>query len=286
MKNSKTRHIHKCVFPAAGYGTRFLPVTKSSPKEMLPIINKPLIHYGVEEAYQAGMRDMMFIVGRNKEAIVNYFDINVELEERIRGTKTEDRLTELRALLQNCVFSYIRQGEIRGLGHAILMARHHMEKQAFAVCLADDLCLNADPTKGGVLSEMCALYEQHRCTILAAAEVPQQEVSQYGIIDAKPLGEDLFEARALVEKPPAQDAPSNLAIIGRYILSPSVFEYLAQTKTGAGGEVQLTDALAEQVQHERMLVYKIKQYHFDCGDLGKYAKAIRYVSQLRGLSTA
>ena len=284
MNNSKTQQVYKCVFPAAGYGTRFLPVTKSSPKEMLPIINKPLIHYGVEEAYQANIRDMMFIIGRNKEAIVNYFDINVELEERIKGTTTEGRLTELRALLQNCIFSYIRQGEIKGLGHAILTARHHTDHQPFAVCLADDLCLSAGPEGGGVLAKMCALYEEHRCTILAAAEVPQHDVSKYGIIDARPLGEGLFEAKALVEKPSAADAPSRLAIIGRYILTPNVFDYLARIKSGAGGEIQLTDALAQQVQHERMLVYKIKEHHFDCGDLAKYAAAIRYVSQLNGLS--
>ena len=291
MNKKQHSGIFKCLFPAAGYGTRFLPVTKSSPKEMLPIIDKPLIHYGVEEAYTAGIRDMMFIVGRNKESIVNYFDINVELENHIKGGKVEWRLNEIRNLLQNCIFSYIRQGEIKGLGHAILTARHYVESHAFAVCLADDLFFGGGTVSENkskrnevrVLAEMVKLYEKHRCTILATAEVPAEDISKYGIIDGEPIDEDLIDVRSLVEKPDADKAPSNLAIIGRYILVPTIFDYLKKLKVGAGGEIQLTDALIEQNRNERILAYKVREPHFDCGDPGKYANAIQYARKIRNL---
>jgi len=267
--------IHKCVFPAAGYGTRFLPVTKSNPKEMLPILNKPLIHYGVAESYEADINDMMFIVGRNKEAIVNYFDINFELENQIKGTSKEELLTEIRSLLKNCSFSYVRQGEIKGLGHAILTVRHQVENAPFAVLLSDDLCMT-EKSKG-VLHQMHQVYQQEKCTILAIEEVPLELVSRYGIVQADEIDKNLYEIKSMVEKPSLDEAPSQFAIIGRYILMPSIFSYLSKTKEDAQGEYQLTDALAEQAKHERVLGLKIDAKRFDCGNIAGFAAATSYV---------
>ena len=270
-----SNRIHKCVFPAAGYGTRFLPITKSSPKEMLPILNKPLIHYGVAESYEADIKDMMFIVGRNKEAIVNYFDINFELENQIKGTSKEELLTEIRSLLKSCSFSYVRQGEIRGLGHAILTVRHQVENAPFAVLLSDDLCI-AEKNKG-VLHQMHQLYQQEKCTILAIEEVPLELVSRYGIIKANQIDDNLYEIKSMVEKPSLEEAPSQFAIMGRYILTPDIFSYLAKTREDAQGEHQLTDALAEQAKHERVLGLKVEAKRFDCGNIAGFAAATSYV---------
>lgn len=267
--------IHKCIFPAAGYGTRFLPITKSSPKEMLPILNKPLIHYGVAESFEAGIKDMMFVVGRNKEAIVNYFDISFELEDHIKGTSKEELLTEIRTLLKSSSFSYVRQGEIRGLGHAIRTVQHQVGNAPFAVLLSDDLCI-AEENKG-VLHQMHKVYQQEKCTILAIEEVPLELVSRYGIVNAKQIDDSLFEIRSMVEKPSLDEAPSQLAIIGRYILMPSIFSYLANIKEDSQGEYQLTDALAEQAKQERVLGLKVKTKRFDCGNIAGFAAATSYV---------
>ena len=267
--------IHKCIFPAAGYGTRFLPVTKSSPKEMLPIVNKPLIHYGVAESYEADIKDIMFIVGRNKESIVNYFDINFELENHIKGTQKEDQLSDLRELLKNCAFSYIRQGEIKGLGHAILTAHHHVENMPFAVILSDDLCLA--PQGKGVLHQMHEIYKQEKCTIIALQEVLPAETSHYGIVDAQQIDDRLYEIKSMIEKPSPEKAPSQLAIIGRYILVPSIFSYLQKIKPGSNKEYQITDALAEQAKHERVIGLKINATHFDCGNIEGFVQATSYV---------
>ena len=283
--SQQTEPIRQCIFPAAGYGTRFLPVTKSSPKEMLPIINKPLIHYGVEEAYAAGMRNILMIVGRNKEAIVDYFDVNYELEQRIRGTPKEKRLESLRKILRNCVLSYTRQHEMKGLGDAVLTARYHLSDQPFAVCLADDLCLMQQPNlsieQHGVLSQMQQLYAEHRCSIIAVHEVPQEQVSDYGVVIGKSIGDGLWEVEDLIEKPDPQDVDSNLAVVGRYILTPRIFEYLEKAEIGVGGEVQLTDSLRSLARSERMLAYKIRAKHFDCGNIHQYVDAIAYVNKIR-----
>lgn len=266
--------IRKCIFPAAGYGTRFLPITKSSPKEMLPILNKPLIHYGVAESYEAGIKDMMFIVGRNKEAIVNYFDISFELENHIKGTDKENHLKEVRDLLKNCSFSYVRQGEMQGLGHAILTVHHQVESAPFAVLLSDDLCL-AENGKGA-LHQMYEVYQQEKCTILAIEEVPLEMVSRYGIVDANQIDDGLYKIKSMVEKPSPAEAPSRLAIIGRYILMPSIFSYLKDIKKDSRGEYQLTDALKEQVKKERVLGLKVKTKRFDCGNIEGFVAATSY----------
>ena len=275
-----TEKIHKCIFPAAGYGTRFLPVTKSMPKEMLPLVDKPLIHYGVDESYQAGMNDITFIVGRNKEAIVNYFDINFELETRIKGTNKEEMLKGIRNLLDKCAFSYIRQREINGLGSAILCARYHIERRPFAVLLADDLCF-APPGKE-VLSQMQEIYTQEKCTILAVTEIDIEQSSNYGIVEVSPKGDNLFKVTNMVEKPKPQDAPSNLAIIGRYVLMPSIFDYLEKQPLGKDNELQITDALAQQAQDEQVLAYKIEADRFDCGSHKGFKEALLYLFEQQG----
>lgn len=270
-----TNRIYKCIFPAAGYGTRFLPVTKSSPKEMLPIVNKPLIHYGADESYEAGIKDMTFIVGRNKESLVNYFDVNIELEYHIRGTAKEEHILDLNELLRNCAFSYVRQGDISGLGQAILAARHHVEKMPFAVLLSDDFCI---ANKGhGVLHQMHRVYKQERCTILAIQEVPYKETARYGIVEAVQRKDGIYEIKSMVEKPAPEEAPSQLAIIGRYILMPSIFSYLDKIKPARNNEYQLTDALAEQTKYERVLGLKIDAERFDCGNLEGFVKANMHV---------
>lgn len=266
--------IRKCVFPAAGFGTRFLPVTKSMPKEMLPLLGKPLIHYGVEESYKAGMNDITFIVGRNKEAIVNYFDVNFELEARIKDTPKEKLLQPIRTLLDKCSFSYMRQREIRGLGNAILCAKCHIEQNPFAVLLADDLCF-ADPGKE-VLSRMQEIYAQEKCTILAVTEINPVQSWNYGIIDGSPIADNLFEVKGMVEKPRPEDAPSNLAIIGRYILMPSIFNYLERIPLGKDNELQITDALAEQLKDDKILAYKVEAKRFDCGSHEGFKQALLY----------
>ena len=267
--------IHKCIFPAAGYGTRFLPVTKSSPKEMLPIVNKPLIHYGADESYKAGIKDMTFIIGRNKESIVNYFDMNVELEYHIKGTEKERRIGGINELLNECSFSYVRQREISGLGSAILAARHHVEKMPFAVLLADDLLIGAE--KPNVLDQMHEIYKRERCTVLALQEVPPEETSHYGIVEAQKREDGIYDIKSMVEKPSSAEAPSHLAIIGRYILMPSIFDYLEQVKPSKNDEYQLTDALAKQTMKERVLGLKINALRFDCGSLAGFVAANEYV---------
>jgi len=236
--------IRKCLFPVAGYGTRFLPATKSMPKEMMPVVNKPLVQYGVEEAFQAGMTDMAFVTGRGKRAIPDHFDISYELEAQIAGTDKEDRLTDIRHLIQNCTFTYTRQKQMLGLGHAILTGETLIGDQPFGVVLADDLCITEDGD--GVLAQMVQLYKQFRCSIVAIEEVPASETDKYGIIQGEEVRDDIYRVENMVEKPAPGDAPSNLAIIGRYILTPDIFELLRETPVGKGGEIQLTDALMRQ----------------------------------------
>lgn len=261
--------IKKCLFPAAGYGTRFLPATKAMPKEMLPILAKPLIQYGVEEAFEAGITDMCFVTGRGKRALEDHFDISFELESQIRGTNKEGLLTGITNLIDKCTFSYTRQKKMLGLGHAILCGYPLIGNEPFAVLLADDLCDNSP----GVLSQMKSLYEEHNCSIIAVMEIDAKDSDKYGIISAKDLGGGLYEVSDMVEKPSSQEAPSNLAVIGRYILTPFIFEILQHTRPGKNGEIQLTDAIKTQAVNSRVLAYKFKGTRYDCGSVDGYVKA-------------
>lgn len=264
--------IHKCLFPAAGYGTRFLPATKAMPKEMLPILTKPLIQYGVEEALESGCYKIGIVTGRGKRSIEDHFDINYELEHQISGTDKEELLSGIRKLTNSCAFSYTRQNEMKGLGHAILTGETLIGNEAFAVILADDLCHNA---KGaGVLSQMVALYEKYRCSIVAIEEIDKNEVDKYGIIQGEEIESGVYRVNDMIEKPSIDKAPSNLAIIGRYILTPDIFDILRVTKPGKKGEIQITDALLEQAKQRRVLAYKFQGKRYDCGSIDGYVKAI------------
>ena len=271
----KTQTITKCLFPAAGYGTRFLPATKATPKEMLPVLTKPLIQYGVEEALEAGMNTMAIVTGRGKRAIEDHFDISYELEHQIKGTSKEPLLREIRSVLNKCTFSYTRQVEMRGLGHAILTGETLIGKEAFAVILADDLCDNTDE-HAGVLSQMTKLYDKYKCSIVAIEEIPMDKTNKYGVIAGTEIEEGIFRITDMVEKPEPKDAPSNLAIIGRYILSPDIFDILRVTEPGKGGEIQITDALLEQAKQGKVLAYKFKGTRFDCGSVDGFVEATNY----------
>ncbi|MEA3353647.1 MAG: UTP--glucose-1-phosphate uridylyltransferase GalU, partial [Campylobacterota bacterium] len=247
--------IKKCLFPAAGYGTRFLPATKATPKEMLPVLTKPLIQYGVEEAIEAGIDTMAIVTGRGKRAIEDHFDISYELEHQIKDTPKEHYLTQIREVINNCTFSYTRQTHMKGLGHAILTGETLIGQNPFAVLLADDLCDN-DLEDNGVLSQMVSLYEKYKCSIVAIEEIPNKDTDKYGVIAGNEIAEGLYEISDMVEKPDPKDAPSNMAIIGRYILTPEIFDILRETKPGVGGEIQITDALLTQAKKSRVLAYK------------------------------
>lgn len=266
--------IKKCLFPAAGYGTRFLPATKAMPKEMLPIVNKPLIQYGVEEALEAGLHEIAVVTGRNKRAIEDHFDISYEMEQQIQGTDKEQYLTGVRNLITQCSFSYTRQIEMKGLGHTILTGRTLIGDEAFAVVLADDLCIN--PEGDGVLQQMIKLYNQFRCSIVAIQEVPMADTAKYDVIAGEMIREDIYRVHSMVEKPKPEDAPSNLAIIGRYILTPDIFDLIAETEPGKSGEIQITDALMKQAQQGCVMAYKFKGQRFDCGSVEGYIDATNY----------
>ncbi|MCV3443344.1 UTP--glucose-1-phosphate uridylyltransferase GalU [Campylobacter sp. IFREMER_LSEM_CL1097] len=266
--------LQTCIFPAAGYGTRFLPATKTLPKEMLPILTKPLIHYGVDEALEAGMETMGFVTGRGKRALEDYFDISYELEHQIAGTKKEYLLNEIRTLIDRCTFTFTRQNEMKGLGDAVLKAKPLVQDEAFGVILADDLCVNEDGIN--VLAQMVKIYEKYRCSVIAVMEVEADQVSNYGVIAGNAVEEDLIMVNSMVEKPDPKDAPSNLAIIGRYILTPDIFGILENTKAGKNGEIQLTDALLSQATNNMVLAYKFKGKRFDCGSVEGFVEATNY----------
>ncbi|WP_257285741.1 UTP--glucose-1-phosphate uridylyltransferase GalU [Endozoicomonas sp. SESOKO1] len=266
--------IKKCLFPAAGYGTRFLPATKSMPKEMMPIVSKPLIEYGVEEALQAGMSDICIVTGRGKRSLEDHFDVNYELEHQISGTDKESLLSDIRSVIDQCSFSYTRQHEMKGLGHAVLTGQTLIGDQPFGMVLADDLCINLGGP--GVLAQMAQLYKQFRCSIVAVQEVPQDEVHKYGVIAGQYISEDLIRVENMVEKPAKEDAPSNLAIIGRYILTPDIFDLIHDTQPGKGGEIQITDALMAQAQRGCVMAYKFKGERFDCGSIEGFIEATNY----------
>jgi len=267
--------IKKCLFPAAGYGTRFLPATKATPKEMLPILKKPLIQYGVEEAVEAGLHTMAIITGRGKRAIEDHFDISYELEHQIKGGSKEVLLDDIRSLITRCTFSYTRQVEMKGLGHAILTGETLIGQEPFAVVLADDLCTSDND---GVLTQMIEVYEKYQCSIVAIEEVPMNQTDKYGVIAGTLVDgtSDTYRVTDMVEKPDPKDAPTNMAIIGRYILTPDIFDILRDTKAGKGGEIQITDALLEQAKQGKVIAYKFKGTRFDCGSVDGFVKATNY----------
>lgn len=265
--------LNKCLFPVAGYGTRFLPATKSMPKEMLPILDKPLIQYGVEEASAAGLRDIGFVTGRGKRAIEDHFDVSYELEDQVKGTAKERALLGIRDLINECTFSYTRQVQMKGLGHAILCGRSIMGDEPFAVVLADDLCFGEG---GGVLAQMLEIFTQHRTSVVAIEEVPAEITHQYGVIAGDEVSKDLYSVSNMIEKPEPGTAPSNLAIVGRYILTPDIFEILGQTPPDKRGEIQITDALVEQAKQGGVLAYRFKGKRFDCGSLAGYVEATNF----------
>lgn len=269
--------IKKCLFPVAGYGTRFLPATKSMPKEMLPVVNKPLVQYGVEEALDAGLREIAFVTGRGKRSISDHFDISYELEHQIAGTSKEKYLEGIRSVLEQGVFTMTRQREMKGLGHAILTGEVLVGNEPFGVILSDDLCLNeAGP---GVMAQMVQLFRQFRCSIVAVQEVPMDQIEKYGVIAGESLKDGLYRVDNMVEKPKQSEAPSNLAIIGRYILTPDIFDILRETPPGKNGEVQITDALLTQARNGCVMAYKFQGHRFDCGAVDGFVEATNFVYQ-------
>jgi UTP--glucose-1-phosphate uridylyltransferase len=262
--------VRKAVFPVAGMGTRFLPVTKASPKEMLPIVDKPLIQYAVEEAAAAGITDMIFITGRNKRAIEDHFDKAYELEAELEARGKQELLAAVREVTPksvNCI--YIRQSEALGLGHAVLCARPVVGEEPFAVILADDL-IDGDPP---VMRQMSEIFEAQQCSVLGVQEVARDQTGSYGIVKTEPWGKATEIIRGIIEKPKPEDAPSNLAVIGRYILSPRVFDHLQQITPGSGGEIQLTDGIASLLREERVLAYRFTGTRYDCGSKLGYLQA-------------
>jgi UTP--glucose-1-phosphate uridylyltransferase len=264
------RRIRKAVFPVAGMGTRFLPATKASPKEMMPVVDKPLIQYAVEEAIEAGITDLVFVTGRSKRAIEDHFDKAYELENELALKGKLEVLRVVREILPkhvNCI--YIRQPEALGLGHAILCARPVLEDEPFAVLLADDL-LDGLPS---VMKQMVDTYNYYRCSVLGVEDVPRQETGRYGIVKSKPIDERIEQVSSIVEKPKPEDAPSTLAVVGRYILTPSIFHHLEQGTPGASGEIQLTDGIAALIEEEQILAYRFHGVRYDCGSKLGYLQA-------------
>jgi len=262
------KKITKAVFPVAGLGSRFLPATKASPKEMLPIVDKPLIQYAVEEAAAAGITDMIFVTGRNKRAIEDHFDLNPELEVSLAAK--QELLAIARSVLPaNCRCIYIRQAEPLGLGHAVLCARPVVGDEPFAVLLADDLIDAQPPT----LARMTKRFETEGCSLLGVEEVPREQTGSYGIVSPTDSKAEVTPIRGIVEKPAPAEAPSTLAVVGRYVLTPAIFELLAAAKPGRGGEIQLTDAIAGLLARERVLAMGIGGRRYDCGSKLGYLKA-------------
>ncbi len=262
------KRVRKCVFPVAGMGSRFLPATKASPKEMMPIVDKPLIQYAVEEAVAAGITDMIFITGRNKRTIEDHFDKAYELEAELAVRGKRDLLDLVQGIVPahvNCI--YIRQPEALGLGHAVLCAAPVVNDEPFAVILADDLIDGVPP----VVSQMIKVYEQCQCSVLGVEEVPREHTRQYGIV--KTDGGEPGRVSAIVEKPQPEAAPSTLAVVGRYILNPRIFHHLALVQAGLGGEIQLTDGIAALMREEKVLAYRFDGVRYDCGSKLGYLRA-------------
>lgn len=274
--------INKCLFPAAGYGTRFLPATKAVPKEMLPILNKPLLQYGVEEALSAGITNMAIITGRGKRAIEDHFDNSFELESQLSGTSKELYLKEITEVIKKSTFTYVRQKEMLGLGHAILTGEPLIGDEPFAVVLADDLC---DCDKDGVISQMIEVYNQYQLSVIAIQEIPMHKTNKYGIISGNLVdnSSNTYQVTDMVEKPEERDAPSNMAIIGRYILTPDIFNILKNIEPGKHGEIQITDALKIQAKSGNVIAYKFKGKRFDCGSVKGYVEATNHFANKHGI---
>ena len=268
--------ITKAVFPVGGLGTRFLPATKAIPKEMLPVVDKPLIQYAVEEAYAAGVREMIFVTGRHKRAIEDHFDTAYELEAELEQANKKALLDLVHSIKpddMDCV--YVRQPRALGLGHAVLCAERLVGDESFAVLLADDLMLGRDQASGGptVLQQMVRAYEQHQGTILAVQDVPRAETRRYGVVDVRGVNEPVAEVFGMVEKPVPEVAPSTLAVAGRYILTPAVFESIRRQPRGAGGEIQLTDGIAALIGTEKVFAYRYDGRRYDCGSKQGFLEA-------------
>ena len=264
------KRVTKVVFPVAGMGTRFLPATKASPKEMLPIVDKPLIQYAAEEAISAGIDELIFVTGRNKRSIEDHFDKAYELETELKADGKQDLLDVVQNVLPNsasCV--YIRQPEALGLGHAVLCAKQVVGDDPFAVILADDL-IRGEP---GVLKQMVDLYAQSQCSIIGVQTVAREDTRSYGIVKGRKSGDRTYVMEGIVEKPLPDKAPSTLAVVGRYILSSRIFEMLERVTPGAGGEIQLTDGIAALLAHEQVLAYEFQGKRYDCGNKYGYLQA-------------
>ena len=275
--------VRKCLFPAAGYGTRFLPATKAVPKEMLPILTKPLLQYGVEEALASGMDIMAIVTGRGKRSIEDHFDNAFELEAQLSGTPKESYLTEIKNVIESATFTYVRQRQMLGLGNAILTGEHLIGNEPFAVVLADDLC---DCDESGVLSQMKEIYNKYKCSIIAIEEISMDQTNKYGVIAGNLVDgtNDTYQVTDMIEKPDPKDAPTNMAIIGRYILTPDIFSILRETKPGKGGEIQITDALLTQAKQGKVIAYKFNGKRFDCGSVEGYVKATNHFAKKHGIT--
>jgi UTP--glucose-1-phosphate uridylyltransferase len=263
--------ITKAVFPVAGMGSRFLPATKATAKEMLPVVDKPLIQYAVEEAVAAGITDMVFITGRNKRAIEDHFDKAYELEATLEASGKLKLLSYVQEVVPkhvNCI--YIRQAEPLGLGHAVLCAKPVIQDEPFAVILADDLI---DGGTRPIMRQMVDVFAKYQCSVLGVQDVPRSNTKQYGIVSSTNLEENIERVNGIVEKPKPEDAPSTLAVVGRYILTPRIFHYLENVQPGAGGEIQLTDGIAELLKEEQLLAYRFDGTRYDCGSKLGYLQA-------------
>ncbi len=264
------RRVRKAVIPAAGMGTRFLPATKAQPKEMLPVVDKPAIQYVVEEAVQAGIRDILIVTGRGKRAIEDHFDRTPELEAVLEQRGEEGLLREVRGLSEMANLHYVRQVSPFGLGHAVACAAPFVGEEPFAVLLGDDLIVGGDPAIG----RMVSLFLEHGASVLAVERVPRESVSAYGVVKVEPLGPGLYRVLDLVEKPSPEEAPSDLAIVGRYVLEPLIFSFLQHVSPGKGGEIQLTDGLRLLVRSRPVLAWEVEGVRYDIGEKLGYIRAI------------
>ena len=265
--------VRKAVIPAAGFGTRFLPATKSQPKEMLPVVDKPLIQYAVEEAYEAGIRDMVFVTGRSKRAIEDHFDTAYELENELENAGKREMLALVRSIApddMNCLF--VRQPRSLGLGHAVLCAEPLVGNEPFAVILADDL-MTGEPGGHGVMAQMTAAFAKQGRSLLAVQEVPLEHTKRYGIVKGESAGGALIRVDEIVEKPAPEKAPSRMGVAGRYVLTPRIFEEIRNQPQGVGGEIQLTDAIARLMQHETVYAYQYAGKRYDCGSKEGFLEA-------------
>ncbi len=269
-----TAKVRKAVFPAAGLGTRFLPATKAQPKEMLPVVDKPLIQYGVEEAIQSGIQNIVIVTGRGKSSIEDHFDVSFELENLLEKKNKIEMLAMVRQISDMIDVSYVRQKEALGLGHAVLRAKELVGHESFAAILSDDIIASERPC----VRQLLDVHEEYDASVLALMEVPRDQISAYGVVDAEPVsgtkfGDRLFKIKNLVEKPKAQDAPSNLAIIGRYILTPDIFHCVESIQPGSGGEIQLTDGLKYMLRDRPIYGLKFEGKRYDAGDKLGFLKA-------------